>query len=58
MNHKKIAETVLSVINYVAKRGKRIILMGFSIGAAIGLKVLEYTDKVKFGFFFYGLPPL
>ena len=33
-------------------------LMGFSIGAAIGLKVLEYTNKVDFGFFFYGLPPL
>ena len=58
MDQKKIAQTVLSVINYVAKRGKRIVLMGFSLGSAIGLKILEYTDKVAFGFFFYGLPPL
>ena len=43
LDHKKIAETVLSIINFVAKRGKKIVLIGFSIGAAIGLKVLEYT---------------
>ena len=48
----------MSVVNYVAKRKNRIVLMGFSIGAAIGLKTLEYTKKVDFGFFFYGLPPL
>ena len=58
LSQKKIAETALSVIDYVAKRGKKVVLMGFSIGAAIGLKVLEYTNKVDFGFFFYGLPPL
>ena len=58
LNHKKIAQVLLTVINYVAKRRKRIVLMGFSIGSAIGLKVIEYTDKVEFGFFFYGLPPL
>jgi predicted esterase len=46
------------VIGYAAKSGKRVIVFGFSIGAAIGLKLMEYTDAVELAFFFYGLPPL
>ena len=34
------------------------VLMGFSLGAAIGLKILEHTDKIDFAFMFYGFPPL
>jgi dienelactone hydrolase len=48
----------LSIIDYVAQRGNLVVLVGFSLGAAIGLKVLEYTEKVDLAFLFYGLPPL
>jgi len=34
------------------------VLIGFSMGAAIGLKMLEFLDVVDMAFMFYGLPPL
>lgn len=32
--------------------------MGFSLGAAIGLKLMEYVTDVELAMFFYGFPPL
>ena len=58
LDHSKIAQTVYSAVDYAAKSGKAIVLMGFSIGAAIGLKMLQYLTTIDLAFFFYGLPPL
>ena len=33
-------------------------MVGSSIGAAVGLKMLEYMEGVEFSMFFYGLPPV
>lgn len=30
--------------------------MGFSIGASLGLKLIEYFKQVSLGIFFYGYP--
>jgi dienelactone hydrolase len=58
LSHSRMASTLLSVIDHVASRGKKVVLVGFSLGAAIGLKILELTAKVDMAFLFYGLPPL
>ena len=36
---------------------KKIIFVGFSLGAAVGLKMLEFIDGIQFAMFFYGFPP-
>jgi dienelactone hydrolase len=33
-------------------------LLGFSLGAAIGLKLMEHIPNVELGIFFYGFPHL
>lgn len=40
------------------KKRKRVILLGFSLGAAIGLKLMEQLTNVELGIFFYGFPQL
>lgn len=37
---------------------KKIILVGFSLGSAIALKMLEYLEGIEFAMLFYGFPPL
>jgi len=43
-------------ISYAQAKKKIIILLGFSIGAAFGLKLIESFTGVALGLFFYGYP--
>ena len=43
---------------HLRSQNKRIIIIGYSLGAAIGLKMLEYLPFVKLAYFFYGFPPI
>jgi dienelactone hydrolase len=58
LDQTKVATIVLEMIDYLKETGKRIILMGFSLGSSMALKLLEYTQDVELAFLFYGIPPL
>jgi dienelactone hydrolase len=53
-----VAQTLYDVLQEIKGKNKKIIVVGLSIGSAIGLKLLEFFDDIEFSMFFYGLPPI
>jgi dienelactone hydrolase len=56
MNFNDVYLILKKCISYAKNKNKAIILMGFSTGAALGLKLLELLDDISLGVFFYGYP--
>lgn len=42
LNQAIVAQTVADVFDEIKSQGKKVIVVGLSIGAAVGLKMLEY----------------
>ena len=58
INQEAVARRILDIYRILLTQKKAIVLVGFSLGAAVGLKMLEIMEEVKFAMLFYGIPPL
>ena len=56
MNISQVDSILRICISYAKNKNKQIILLGFSIGASLGLKMIERMKDVSLGIFFYGYP--
>ena len=54
----RVHDLVEKSINFLKKSHSVVFMLGFSIGAAFGFRVLEKVDSFQFACLFYGLPNL
>lgn len=57
LDQSMVAQTIWDIMEEVKSFNKKIILVGFSIGAAFALRMLEFVKGIEFAMLFYGLPP-
>lgn len=58
LDHSIIMQIIFEVAEEIQAKGKKLILVGFSLGSAIGMKMLQFLQNIQFSMFFYGFPPL
>ena len=58
LKYSRVRRIVERSVEFLKQSHSVVLLLGFSIGAAFGLRVLEDVDGFQNGFLFYGLPHL